>query len=215
MRSCHPSCRPRAGRRAVAAAPLCRQWRRSRGARCARPRPGFAAPNRSFAPAGAVAGARPSRSRHSKSWRRQRAGRPRRRWADRQRRCRSHRTGWRTGPSPPPPVAAAAGLLVQRGRLHGRRRRRGAIAPWGGGRRAGAALLGAAPLSAPRRYVFAGLAQAGLLIGGGALAQTVGTVAFAEAALEPKRAGEIGDRLRRLLLLAIGDAALQSSAGNA
>src|SRR5262249_61216227 len=61
----------------------------------------------------------------------------------------------------------------------------------------------------------AGLAEARLLVGGRALAQTVGALALAQATLEPQRTCEVRDGLGGLVLLAIGGAAQQQRLGHA
>src|SRR5262245_26109948 len=119
------------------------------------------------------------------------------------------------------PAAAACGLfarLLVEGGVRRRRRRwrrcRGAIAP-GRRRWIAGALLGTRILARGCRGDLAALlTEASLLIGGRALAQTVGAVSFGKPALEPERTGEIGDGLGGLLLLPVGDAAQQQGFGH-
>src|SRR5262249_11908354 len=104
-----------------------------------------------------------------------------------------------------------ARLLVEGGVRRGRRRGRGAIAP---GRWAAGVLPATTCLLAQGRRLTALLAEARLLIGRRALAQTVGAVGFAEPALEPQCTGEIGNGLGGLLLLPIGRASQQQGFGH-
>ena len=71
-----------------------------------------------------------------------------------------------------------------------------------------------ARLGTARRDRSAAVGQSCFLVGRRALAQGVGAIGLAQSALQPQRAGQIGDGLRRLLLLPVGDAAIEQCLGH-